>query len=140
MILVNLASGLRLNTFSRHLPLAVQPLHHRLLPFSAPRVPCKPASPELAAASRPSFRSSRLFLGKLLAVCITLYILCGIVDRCWLFYSNTVLIYIRVSRKSRALCTWYMEWISRDKYISILYFYIPMFLYSESLLYITYIT
>ena len=54
---MNLASGsrlktrlkTRLNTVSRHLPLAVQPLHHRLSPSSAPRVPCKPASPELAA-------------------------------------------------------------------------------------------
>ena len=31
----------------------VQPLHHHLSPSSAPRVPCKPASPELAAASGP---------------------------------------------------------------------------------------
>ena len=76
----------RLNTFSRHLPLAVQPLHHRLSPSSVPHVPCKPASLELAAASRPSFLppeafnrppleltfySLRLFLGKPLAVCIT---------------------------------------------------------------------
>ena len=87
---MNLASGSRLNTFSRHLPLAVRPLHHRLSPSSAPRVPCKPASLELAAASGPSFlppeafdrppselifRSSRLFLGKPLAVCITPVIL-----------------------------------------------------------------
>jgi hypothetical protein len=105
---VNLASGsrlktrlkTRLNTFSRHLPLAVQPLHHRLSPSSAPRVPCKPASPELAAASRPSFlppeafdrppseltfRSSRLFLGKPLAVCITPVVWYGM---CWNKYRN----------------------------------------------------
>ena len=43
----------RLNTFSHHLPLAVQPLHHYLSPSSVPRVPYKPASPELAATSRP---------------------------------------------------------------------------------------
>ena len=68
-------------------PLAVQPLHYCLSPSSALRVPCKPASLELAAAFGPSFLppeafdrppleltfcSSRLFLGKPLAVCITL--------------------------------------------------------------------
>ena len=42
-------------------PSAVQPLHHRLSPSSAPRVPCKPASPELVAASGPSFLPPEAF-------------------------------------------------------------------------------